>query len=280
MLDLHGLDPSPQSLQDVLRRGDTVAIHQGDEFLVKAHVEVGGFFGTEGVEGGGFDVRFGVACETQEVLHFLGLGRACHAETGEVIDHHAGVGVPLAHLVEERQGVGIDEGADAHLELGGGLPQRGHAGGAEPVGEVLLFAGADAKAAHALLHQAAHGGGHTVGVVIDNGDAAEDAGMGADHVEHVTVVRLVVAHLDEHDAVHAFRFAVGKELLWREARRAHVADSIATGERVLFHLRRPHVYMGVDPVPFRRGGQQGAAGQSGGGGGEERAAGRVHVFIS
>ena len=38
-------------------------------------------------------------------------------ETGEVIHHDAGVRVPLAHFVQQRKGVGIDQRADAHFQF-------------------------------------------------------------------------------------------------------------------------------------------------------------------
>ena len=118
--------------------------------------------------------------------------------------------------------------------------------------------GIDAEAAHALLSESFHRGGEIGFGFIDDGHSAEDAGMLLDHVEHVAVVGVVVAHLNEHDAGNALGLAMDEELLGGEASGLHVCFGEAGGEWVALRVGCPNVAVGVDVALLRRG-EAGAA---------------------
>ncbi len=196
-----------------------------------------------------------VAGQTAKLCELAVGNLSVDADAGEVIDDHRRIGILLAQLVDRRQGLGIDQQAHLQVALGAGAPHRGHALAVEIlVGR--FAAGSEAKAAYALLGKVAHRVGDLGLLMIDDRHAGKHAGMRGDGVEHVGVVVLVIAHLNEHDPIDAAGPRMREEFVRRERRRLHVGRLEARGERILLHVGRPHVNVGVDVTVKRRRGRR------------------------
>ena len=110
----------------------------------------------------------------------------------------------------------------------------------------MLYCGWIRKARTPADAQVPHRGSGIGAQRVDDRRADEPIGVELDHVEHVAVVELVVAHLDQVDPPDTGRPADRQQLLGRERLRLHVGDREARRQRVMGHVGRPDVRMGVD----------------------------------
>ena len=70
---------------------------------------------------------------------------------------------------------------------------------------------------------------------------AEHVRVLCDHVEHVTVVRSVVAHLDQYNSIYAAWVCMIRNLLWQETRTLHLRACDSRSNRILFEIVGPDV---------------------------------------
>ena len=170
--------------------------------------------------------------------------RALGADTAQVVDDDGSAGELLAAPRQGRQAVGVDEGADGQPVAGGGGEHPVEAGTVAP-GRRRDIPRIDAEAVDPLRGEARHlllQGGV---VPVDDADAAEDV-RGVGHgLEHVAVVRAVVAHLHQHDAVDAAGAGVAEDVLHVEGGEIGVGWIDPLGEGVGLVVVGPDVDVGV-----------------------------------
>ena len=164
-----------------------------------------------------------------------------------MVDDHGRLGVFFAHPAHFRQGVHADQRTKSQVVFTCRGEHLAHRFRLEPAFRRLLEHGwLDAEGIAFPGRQPKHLAGRIGAQRVHNCRAGEGAGILGHHIQHVRIVRAVIAHLDQVHPPHPGALHVDEQILRRKGGRVHVFLLLPRGQWIAFGIRCPDVGMGID----------------------------------
>ena len=182
-------------------------------------------------------------------IHVSFANLAVLSDASEVVDHNRSVGELLAHSVQLRQVVWIDQATHRLTGLGCGFPHLLHAICGQPLW--LVFTRADSETCHAGLQHLFHQNYDVTFFVIDLSDDSKAVGVFLPGVNQVRIIKAVVRMvLNQDDSSHAFRLSDGQQFVICETSWSQNVYRLVITERLFRQISCPDVGMCINPRVF------------------------------
>src|SRR5882762_1064866 len=184
-----------------------------------------------------------------ERANILFANGSIRSDARHVVDYDRSLWKFPALPVEGGKRIGTDQRAHGQPVLRAAIEHFGEPVAIEPILHRCL-AWIDPKTAYSGLRQFPHFLVRLRSVPIDDRDTPKDTKRFSDYIQHVGIVESVVAHLNEHHAVHTVGLGVPQDVLRRKRARLHDLRLVSFRQRVRAEVIRPDVYVSVDPIPI------------------------------